>query len=571
MASTEYMPVYQGNAALGAGGGTGGGLLPDASTLEPLQKALEYSFAANTQAQQERFKMLADTTKTIALLDQEANTKRWVQKINDRDAALDAYMKGSASVKDYLPQDEPALKSARQQYDDAYTEWSKNINNPETTKKFKQAQDNLSDIAGRLALRAKSKEDQEAATASMTNPDDIAGNNKNMDSWLNGKDQNGKPAIPTIWQKFKNFNEDEFNKQAVINTTNLPSKDGLYNIPFSRFDYNKTLEAIRGSEKELGNPSTIANQYQMHYFNDVMPVADQEKKIQSINEAIDEHNASAKPEDQVPQLSVAKINGRYQLTDDPANYATKYLLAQNPDKSGAPVANEGAVKVRAELEKERHDKGIEGAAYIKADAYKGHMDALNKQIDDKVKDNSTTVAKEYEGFVNNFSPKGITVTAPTGKKSSLDAVFIDELPKSFQDIGGITINDVVDPKTQLPTGAQKIGVGHIEPFTSKDGREYYIPKYVDPVSGKNMDYDSDKLNGVYKGWKKQGYKGTYDDFFKTMLKNGGVQLVLQGKDGTANYTSMYQSAKTINAMGEGKSKENIVNPPPDEIEDNSNQ
>jgi hypothetical protein len=38
-------------------------------------------------------------------------------------------------------------------------------------------------------------------------------------------------------------------------------------------------------------------------------------------------------------------------------------------------------------------------------------------------------------------------------------------------------------------------------------------------------------------------------------------MILQGKNGAANYTSMYQSAKTLNALGTAKGEENIVNPP----------
>jgi hypothetical protein len=50
---------------------------------------------------------------------------------------------------------------------------------------------------------------------------------------------------------------------------------------------------------------------------------------------------------------------------------------------------------------------------------------------------------------------------------------------------------------------------------------------------------------------------------KTLLKQGALEMILQGKNGAANYTSMYQSAKTLNAMGTSKGDENIINPPTD--------
>ncbi len=51
---------------------------------------------------------------------------------------------------------------------------------------------------------------------------------------------------------------------------------------------------------------------------------------------------------------------------------------------------------------------------------------------------------------------------------------------------------------------------------------------------------------------------------KTLLKNGALEMVLQGKNGAANYTSMSQSAKAINALGTTKGEENIMNPPASE-------
>jgi hypothetical protein len=42
---------------------------------------------------------------------------------------------------------------------------------------------------------------------------------------------------------------------------------------------------------------------------------------------------------------------------------------------------------------------------------------------------------------------------------------------------------------------------------------------------------------------------------------GEEKIILQGKNGSANYTSMAQSAKTINAAATTKGEENIMNPP----------
>jgi hypothetical protein len=50
-------------------------------------------------------------------------------------------------------------------------------------------------------------------------------------------------------------------------------------------------------------------------------------------------------------------------------------------------------------------------------------------------------------------------------------------------------------------------------------------------------------------------------YIKGLLKGGGLELILRGQNGSANYTSMSQSAKAINALGTTKGEENIINPP----------
>lgn len=372
----DFLPVYQGDAALG---GDGGGVY-DSKNFETAQKAFDNSFTANIQGQQDRLKLLGDTQKTIALLDNEFNVKLWQQKVADRDNMYAQYLKGNAQVDNYLPGDSDALKGARAKYDDAYKEWAKNINNRDAAKKYKQATDELNDVAARLAVRYKSKQEQEKEAASKLLPDEKNGLLKNINSWENAKDKDGKPALPSIYQPFQKYDADKFNKQAVITTTKIPTKDGLYNIPFSTFNYKQTRAKVDDMQKELG-VENVANEFQHKYFDELTP-DQQYKQIQAINEAISDHNINH-PDDQVQPISFGNVAGKVKLLDNPADYAAKYLLAQNPDKKGQPEENKFGLDIKKQAETERHNKMGEAIDWAKLDIDKKKANAQIKLWDSK--------------------------------------------------------------------------------------------------------------------------------------------------------------------------------------------
>lgn len=380
----DFLPVYQGDANLGIATGGQAGVNP--KDFETSQKAFDNATAIGSNTLNERLKLLGDTHKTIALLDNEWNTKMFTQKVQDRDAMYKSFMDGNASVKDYLPEDAKVLKGYRTKYDDAYQEWAKNINNRDAAKKFKAAQDDLNDVAARLATRYTTKKETDVAIAGMALSEDKLAQQQNQIKWLNQTDEDGKPSLPSVYQKFKGYDANSFNNQVSLKPSTIKSKDGLYDIPVTSFDYEGTKKKITDNTME-GNTGAISNQYVHTYWEQYTP-QQREFLIQQSEEATAAHNA-AHPTDLAEPISYDKTTGK--LLDDPQDFAAKILLLQNPDTQGKPVGDEFLLKAKTQAETVRHNKAGEDIDWAKL-GIEGKK--ANAQIDLwKSKTNGTTQAK----------------------------------------------------------------------------------------------------------------------------------------------------------------------------------
>lgn len=527
----DFLPNYQGNAGLGTG--TGGNVLPDENSFASAQKAFDNSFAVNIQGQQDRLKMLGDTQKTIALLDQEFNTKMWQQKIADRDNMYQEFLKGNASVKDYLPEDSGAIAAAREKYDNAYKDWTKNINNSDAAKAFKQAADEQNDVAARAATRYAGKNEQDKIAAATLLPDEKNARLKNIDGWLKAKDADGKMALPIIYQPYQKYDGPAFKGQTVTKTFNIPSKDKLYNTPFTVFDYKGTREKVSDSTKELGK-ANVANEFQHKYF-DVIPTAEKQKnKLDEINKAIDEHNTKH-PEDQAPKLSAEFIGGKWHLTSDAEDYAAAYLLAQNPDKRGDAEPSEFALKAKAE--KDKTDIGWYNAetARMKDNIL---LDKWNFQKGSLTKDEQVANQK-YTDLTNSIIP---TAANNLTGKQGYGSIDLGGQPQANQFISGI----VYDNK-----GKQTIG--RVMPkFTiiDKDGKDV---SGASDYSLKTYNADANVNKGDYNQWlqlkaKDEGssVNARYDvKYFMpngTQINNNNVWEVLP-PEARAEYKSLFRTMK----------------------------
>jgi hypothetical protein len=543
--------TYTGNAGLGFGSNPG---IPVSSPNDNL-------------------KVIEDTSRDIMLLDAERNMKLYQQKIKDRDSLTDLILKNQVSTKDidegYLPKFLSIKKDAEKAYDD----WGGNFNNIKGYKKYQDTISGLQDYAAHAQTNTAQLKKLQQDRATETLP----WKQKQLDKWIDQQESKTKKdpwATVDPYQNLFSFSIDPLNKLYKTGTATSYSKDGMFKYDDTYGDYNATLKTAQN--EYLNNGETSEDMRQFFDKVDAYDPVLKKKFIESVNGQLKKYNEERGLQPGQPGYAddvIMDPTGR--IKDPQPTFAAKYSLAQQEKfTTRTPVFNKdiatyGLNKEKLALQAKKLD--IDAG---KAGAYIKNLNAKTEKWLRENKDESTNVEHQYQDFVDNIKPGGIAVTDKKTKKATgkLDAVFLDELPGSYQYINGPivgmkTITTKDGKTTSTPTG--KVEVGKLDPFTDSKGRPYYIPRYVDPESGEKVSLDSDDYKSKFRESKQGGFTGNYDDYVRILLKKGAIEMVLQGKNGTANYTSMYQSAKTLNNEGSKKGQENIENPPPDDPDDNT--
>jgi hypothetical protein len=545
--------TYTGNAGLGFGSNAG---IPVSSPNDNL-------------------KIIQDTSRDLMLLDAERNMKLYQQKIADRNSLTDLILKNQVSTKDIDESYLPKFLSQKKDVEKAYDEWGGDFNNIKGYKKYQDTVAGLQDYAAHSQTNTAELQKLKQQRATETLP----WKQKQLDKWIDqqeGKTKKDPWATVDPYQNLFNFSIDPINKLYKTGTGVSYSKDGMFKYEDTYGDYGATLKNAQNEYLNNGETSEDMREF----FGQVEKYDPIQKKrfVESLNSQLEKYNQErgllpgqngyADPIEMVPGP-----DGTFRIKADPATFSAKYSLAQQEKfTSRTPVFNKDIATYGLNKEKLAIQAKKLGIDAGKAGAYIRNMDAKTHKLLEENKDVSTSIEHEYQGFIDNMKPGGIYITDKKTKKQTgqVDAVFLDDLPESYQyitgPIPGMKTTTTKDGKvTSTPTG--KVEVGRLTPFTTKEGRPYYIPRYVDPQTGEKVSLGDDAYKSKFRESQKAGFPGSYDDYVRILLKKGAIEMVLQGKNGTANYTSMYQSAKTINNEGSKKGQENIENPPPDEEDD----
>lgn len=521
----------------------------------------------------DNLKVISDTSRDIMLLDSERNMRLFNQKVKDRDQLTSLILQNQVSTKNIDAQYLPQFLDVKKQSEDAFDKWRGNPNDIEGFKKYQDAITHLQDYAAHAQTNTTELQKLQQQRAGETLP----WKQKALDKWIGDQQaKTKKDPWESIdpYQNMFSFSIDPINKLYKTATTPIESPDGLWKSDVTYGDYNATLKSAQN--EYLNNGETSEDMRQFLHNVEAYDPAQKKKFVDAINSQLQKYNQERGLIPGQPEYaeSIDLVPGPDNVTHikaPPQEFAAKYALAQQEKyvTQGPKLFQKDFGTFQ--LGKERNEIAAKklGVESAKAGAYIRNLDAKTNKFLSENKDQATDVIKEYNDFVDNINPGGIILTNKQTKKKTgeLDAVFLDELPGNYQYINGpmVAMKTTTDKKgnvTSVPTG--KIEVGKLEPFTDTKNRPYYIPKYVNAKTGEKIKLDSDFIKDTYRDWKKQGFVGTADDMFRTLLKNGALEMVLSGKNGTANYTSMYQSAKTMNATGGKKGGENIVNAPDEE-------
>jgi hypothetical protein len=502
--------------------------------------------------------VINNTLRDIMLLDNQRNLQIWQQKVKDRDTLTEMIMKNQVSSGDILPEYRQHFDQAEKQAEKSFQDWGGNLNDKDGYRKYQSAVTDLKDIAAHaqgktMGVRQLQKE---------LSQEQLPRKQADMNRWP--QQEKAKPFWEQVtpYQQLHDFSMDDILAGVKpVTTVVRDPKDPTMSYDTTYIDYGDILRNKRNqyiNDREAAHSiDQVFDKLERLQPNQLVPALDaMDAQIDKYNQ---ERGFSPGQQGYVDHIKRAEVNGQTLINEPKTEFAAKYALAQQPQfvtktpKFDKDLAKFGIDKAKLDLQAKK--LGIEAG---KAGAY---IRNLNAKTDKYVKDQQavgTDVAKVYEDFVNGISPLS-TTEIKTGKTvEKLNAVFVDRLPQSYKYIGGpIMATD----KFGKPTG--KITVGQLEPFisTDKSKRPYYISRYVNPTTGEQLNPESQFVNQTFDQWRSGGYRGTKEDMLKTLLKNGALEMILQGKNGSANPTSIYQSAKTINALGTTKGEENIMNPP----------
>lgn len=502
--------------------------------------------------------IINNTARDIMLLDNQRNIMMFQQKVRDRDALLEMIMKNQVSSGDILPEYRKHFDQAEKQTEKAFTDWGGNLNDKEGYRKYQASIQDLKDIAAQaqgktMGLRALEKEKSQQI---------LPRKQADYQRWI--EQEKSKPfwEAVTPYQQLHDFAIDDIlNGVKTFSTTSRDPNDPTISYDSTYIDYN---DILRNKRNQYVNDRDAADSIDQ-FFDKLQVLAPNQlvPTLDAMDAQIDKYNIDRgfNPGDKgyVPHVKRATVNGQTLIQEPKTDFAAKYALSQQGQfatrtpKFDKDIAKYGIDKAKLQLQAKK--LGID------ANKARAYIRNLNAKTDKFLRDQQaigTDIVKQYEDFVNGVAPLN-TIDRKTGKTiEKLNAVFVDRLPQSYRFIGGPVMG--VDAKGK-PTG--KITVEQLQPFISTDAtkRPYYLTRYVNPSTGEQLDPQSNFISDTYNTWRIGGYRGTKEDMLKTLLKNGALEMILQGKNGAANYTSMYQSAKTLNAIGTTKGEENIVNPP----------
>jgi hypothetical protein len=497
------------------------------------------------------------TARNIMLLDNERNMKLFQQKVADRDNLEAMIANDQVAIGDILPEYQPVFDKAKKNMEDVFFKWKGDFNDTDGFQKYKAARQELKDVALKAQVNTVGIKKLEQEKAQKKLPRDI----EDMDKHL--KTERAK----SIWDDITPYqNAHDFSMASILSGVNeqkrtVPDpKDPLKSYDESFVDYD---DVLRNKRNDFVNDREAADDIDQFYGKlQRLDTPALMKTINGINSQLElynaERNLSPGKAGYAPPVvtEVVDVDGEDKLViqEPKSDFAAKYALANRPSFTSRAVKfNKDLAK--NELDKKELDLKAKalGINADKAKAYVRNLDAKTRQLQTKLEKEGTSIKEMVSSFVNNVTFEGLEITQPDGSKSRRDIVNMRNLPKGFQFINGV----IIDSKG-------KVSAGQLEPFAAnKDGEPYYISKYVHP--GTKETFTLNKMPAdLQEGFnltKKKSPGITKDAYIRALMNGGKLELVLQGKNGTANFTSMLQSAQALNATGTTKGEENIINAP----------
>lgn len=510
MASLGEILSYQGNAGLGLGSNA--------------DVPVTYSKPVDSVNQ---------AIRDVALRDAQKNMMIYQQRIKDRDAMLGMISNGDIRTGDHLDRDTPVVKKAMDEMDTAFYDWmKKGPNDLDAASAYQKAKRNAQDVATQAQARKLFYDKESQAAAQERLPKFAEARKANIEKNLSGFWNDWTP-----YQQASTLDIKPIESFARPITEQLPEDK---NKPYQKgtrtyLSYNDTL---KDAQSYGLTPEGSFNLKNFHDALKEMPPLELADKIRSTNLALKQYNEERglQPgmEDYASPIQLVPVRDQQgglqdvQINEPLDKLAAKFSLAQHPKFQTDTYDID---KGQLDLFKAQSGRITAQAAAARARAYSALQ---NKKIS-RMTDDEKRVKGFWDGVVDRISE----YEGSPGNK--VDFLWLGNLPEGYTYMAG------VDAKGQPIK---------LKPFTftdSKTGKEaqYYQPKYRNASSGE--DVNKKFLTDKYKEYKGNGGKGNYDTYLRTLIKNGVIDLEVQGQNGTADFNSALQSARALsNKLTSGK-------------------
>lgn len=544
---------YQGNAALGQGSN------PQIPVFSP----------------DENLNFVNQTLRDVMSRDAQKNIMLYQQRIADRDALTNQLINNQVSFKNINPEYQPFYDSAKGEVEKNYLAWGGDYNDTNGFRKYQDSVQNLKDITAQLQARTIGLKGLQAERAKQTLPSKQALFDKQIAKEREKEKQKGgiwSPVDPV--QQIFSASLDPFQKVAVEQVRdNVDPATGI-GVKETFYDWNN---ALKNGQLMALDPEDGENIRQTITMFEDAPPDQLSSLIDGFNKNLDVFNKSRgiidpanpnyirfKPLVQDPQT------GRLHLNESPAEFAAKLSLAtKDAFGSSTPTINKDFAKLandKAELDLKRQKLALDaqklGIDRAKAGAYIRSANANADKIRASLEAQATTIEPQYQKFIQAIVPGSVSVSRNIFKGGNLFSSSkegaIDRIPTTSLTAGDQFINGpVVDSKG-------KISVGRLVPFTTTDKKRssYYVPRYVDPVSGSvitlgKLPPEIQAALDIKNRDRVKADKISKEEYVKSLLRNNVLDLIVEGQNGSVNYSDMLKSAKTLNAQVTTKGEENI--------------
>lgn len=493
--------------------------------------------------------VLQQTARDLMLTERQENLVKWQQKKKEQDDLRRMIENDQVATGEILPEYQPVYNEAEKRVQTAYTKWGGNPDDVNGYREYKNAVQDLKDVATHAQVNTVAAKNLDIAAANETLP------RKRADILAFTARQKSQPFWNQIepYQKQFDLNTDPILKSVQTTTTSIPATEqSPYDTTVTAVDFTGTKNAIDNQYREdvdaAEDMRVLLNSF------DRMPPNQRVQTLQAMNNQLQKYNLQREAQGLEPDAQPVKFDPQTGMIQElPNDFATKYAIANKEqfvsrdtkfnDKMGAYMNAKRKNDIAA------------------MNAQTGRLNyQLRKTNADKQDAQQQQFSQQYDGFLGNMevtdqnAPNEKNKFLPPGLSYQKETTDIFKIPVSSIPQGWLYnqgLNAKGEPIQTVPYGAEeKTTIVNGKPQTTLDvSKGYVVPQFFIPrgtiLNGKQVGKDQELTpQDVLKYAKAAGFSNA-KDFILDMQKKGMIDFNIKGKNGTATRGSSFVSQMSL--------------------------